>query len=132
MEFLPEPFPQRQTGPGDSLISNTEMKNANVFIDVDLTLVDANGQLLSGAREALSRLKEEGCHLFLWSTCGADYCRKIANLHGLSDFFEGFTAKPDILVDDMPSTCVTSLVYNVHQETSWPALAEKIIAKHID
>ena len=72
------------------------MKNANVFIDVDLTLVDANGKLLSGAREALSRLKDEGCHLFLWSTC------------------------------------VTSLVYNVHQVTSWLALAEKIIAKHID
>jgi hypothetical protein len=108
------------------------MKNANIFIDVDLTLVDANGKLLSGAREALSRLKKGGCHLFLWSTCGADYCRKIANLHGLSDFFEGFTAKPDILIDDMPSTCTTSLVYNVHQETSWPALAEKIIAKHID
>jgi hypothetical protein len=108
------------------------MKNANIFVDVDLTLVGANGQLLSGAREALSRLKDEGCHLFLWSTCGADYCRKIANLHGLSDFFEGFTAKPDILIDDMPSTCVTSLIYNVHQEASWPVLAEKIIAKHID
>ncbi len=132
MVFLSEPFPKRRTGPGDPLISDTEMKNANIFIDVDLTLVDANGKLLSGARDALSRLKEEGCHLFLWSTCGADYCRKIANIHGLGDFFEGFTAKPDILVNDMPSTCVTSLVYNVHQATSWPALAEKIIAKHID
>ncbi len=108
------------------------MKNANIFIDVDLTLVDANRQLLAGAREALSRLKDEGCHLFLWSTCGADYCRKIASLHGLSDFFEGFTAKPDILIDDMPSTCVTSLVYDVQQETSWQSLAEKIIEKHID
>jgi hypothetical protein len=25
------------------------MKNANVFVDVDLTLVDANGELLAGA-----------------------------------------------------------------------------------
>ena len=41
------------------------MKNANVFIDVDLTLVDANGRLLDGAREGLSRLKNQGCHLFL-------------------------------------------------------------------
>jgi hypothetical protein len=31
------------------------MKNANVFIDVDLTLVDANGKLLAGARESLER-----------------------------------------------------------------------------
>ncbi len=37
------------------------MKNANVFVDVDLTLVDANGKLLSGAREALQRLRDEGC-----------------------------------------------------------------------
>jgi hypothetical protein len=29
------------------------MKNANVFVDVDLTLVDANGKLLDGAREGL-------------------------------------------------------------------------------
>ena len=43
------------------------MKNANIFVDVDLTLVDANGKLLDGAREALQRLRDEGCHLFLWS-----------------------------------------------------------------
>src|SRR5262245_6463556 len=32
------------------------MKAANVFVDVDLTLVDANGNLLDGAREGLQRL----------------------------------------------------------------------------
>jgi hypothetical protein len=37
-----------------------------------------------------------------------------------------------ILIDDMPSTCVTSFVYNVQHETSWPVLAEKIINKHLD
>jgi hypothetical protein len=108
------------------------MKNANIFVDVDLTLVDANGKLLDGAREALIKLKEQGCHLFVWSTCGADYCRKIAALHGLTELFEGFTAKPDILIDDMPSTCVTSLIYNVQEEKSWRAMAERIIKKHID
>jgi hypothetical protein len=29
------------------------MKNANVFVDVDLTLVDANGRILPGAAEGL-------------------------------------------------------------------------------
>jgi hydroxymethylpyrimidine pyrophosphatase-like HAD family hydrolase len=43
------------------------MRNANVFVDVDLTLVDANGKLLAEAREALQRLRDKGCHLFLWS-----------------------------------------------------------------
>jgi len=46
------------------------MKNANVFVDVDLTLVDANNRRLEGAREGLLALKGAGCHLFLWSTAG--------------------------------------------------------------
>ncbi len=108
------------------------MKNANVFVDVDLTLVDANGRLLDGARDGLAHLHEKGCHLFLWSTVGAEYCRKVAALHGLTDFFEGFTAKPDIVIGDMPSTCVSPFVYNVQEEPSWPALAKRIVAKHVD
>jgi hydroxymethylpyrimidine pyrophosphatase-like HAD family hydrolase len=47
------------------------MKNANIFVDVDLTLVDANRNLLTGAAEALTKLRDKGCHLFLWSTNGA-------------------------------------------------------------
>jgi hypothetical protein len=108
------------------------MKNANVFVDVDLTLVDANGKLLEGAREGLQRLRDAGCHLFLWSTNGADYCRNVAALHRLADFFEGFSAKPDIIIDDMPSTCVAPFVYDVQKEASWPVLAGRIIEKHVD
>ena len=108
------------------------MKNANIFVDVDLTLVDANGMLLGGAREALEMLRDKGCHLFLWSSNGADYCRKIAGLHGLTELFEGFTAKPDIIVDDMPSTCIAPFVYDVRQESSWRALAKRILDKHVD
>jgi len=108
------------------------MKNATVFVDVDLTLIDANGKLLDGAREALQRLRDEGCHLFLWSTGGADYCRKVAHLHGMTEFFEGFTAKPDIIIDDMPSTAVAPLIFNVQEEASWQSMVERIIDKHID
>jgi hypothetical protein len=108
------------------------MKNANVFVDVDLTLVDANCRLLDGAREGLKQLKEKGCHLFLWSTCGAEHCRRVADLHGLTEFFEGFSAKPDIVIDDMPSTCVSPFVYGIQQEQSWEKVVERIIKKHID
>jgi hypothetical protein len=108
------------------------MKNANIFVDVDLTLVDARGQMLAGATEALTKLQEKGCHLFLWSSNGADYARKIAGLYGLTEMFEGFSAKPDIIIDDMPGTALNPFVFDVNQETSWPALAEKIIRKHID
>jgi len=108
------------------------MKNANIFVDVDLTLVDANRNLLAGAAEALNTLKAKGCHLFLWSTNGADYARKVAGLHGLNDLFEGFAAKPDIIIDDMPGTVLNPFVFDVNGEASWPALAEKIVRKHID
>ena len=108
------------------------MKNANIFIDVDLTLVDAQGRLLDGAREALQRFVDEGCHLFLWSSVGVEYCRKIAALHQLTDFFEGYASKPDIIIDDMPGTAQASFFYNVHDEASWTAMAERIIDKHVD
>jgi hypothetical protein len=108
------------------------VKNANIFIDVDLTLVDADGNLLVGAREALERFVNKGCHLFLWSSVGVEYARKVAALHKLTDLFEGFASKPDIIIDDMPSTAQTSFVFNVHDEASWSAMAERIIAKHVD
>jgi phosphoglycolate phosphatase-like HAD superfamily hydrolase len=108
------------------------MKNANVFVDVDLTLIDANGRMLAGAAEALTKLKDKGCHLFLWSTNGADYARKVASLYHLTEMFEGFAAKPDIIIDDMPGTVLNPFVFDVNTEASWPALADRIILKHID
>lgn len=94
------------------------MKNANVFVDVDLTLVDANQKLLPGATEALAKLRDKGCHLFLWSTNGANYARKIASLYHLIEMFEGFSAKPDILIDDMPGTVLNPFVFDVNTEAS--------------
>ena len=108
------------------------VKNANIFVDVDLTLVDAQCRLLDGAREALQRLRDEGCHLFLWSSVGVEYARKVAALHGLTELFEGYASKPDIIIDDMPSTVQTPFIYNVQDEQSWQSLAERIIEKHVD
>ena len=109
------------------------MKNANIFIDVDLTLIDAKYSLIPGAREGLTQLKDERMSfIFLWSTNGADYARKIASLYHLTEMFEGFAAKPDIIIDDMPGTVLNPFVFDVNTELSWPALADKIIHKHID
>ena len=108
------------------------MKNANVFVDVDPTLVDAGGRLLDGAREGLQRLRDEGCHLFLWSSVGAEYARRVADQLGLTELFEGFTAKPDIVIDDMPSTAHAPFVYSINSETSWQELAAEIIERHVD
>jgi phosphoglycolate phosphatase-like HAD superfamily hydrolase len=108
------------------------MRNANIFVDVDQTLVDPNGKLLEGVREALDKLKDKGCHLFLWSTNGTEYATKVAELHGLKDIFEGYAAKPDIIIDDMPGTALNPFVFDVNAEESWPALADKILRKHVD
>ncbi len=108
------------------------MKNANVFVDVDLTLVDAKGALLPGAKQGLEKLRDAGCHLYLWSSVGVEYARKVAALHRLTDLFEGYAAKPDIVIDDMPSTAVAPFVFNVQDEISWEKMAERIIEKHVD
>jgi phosphoglycolate phosphatase-like HAD superfamily hydrolase len=108
------------------------MKNANIFVDVDQTLIDANGKLLAGAPEALMKLKDKGCHLFLWSTNGAEYATKVAQINGLKELFEGFVAKPDIIIDDMPGTALNPFVFDVNNEESWPMLADKILRKHVD
>jgi competence transcription factor ComK len=108
------------------------MRNVNVFVDVDLTLVDANGFVLHGAIEGLQKLKERGCHLFLWSSVGVDYAKATAGRLGLTDLFEGFASKPDIIIDDMPGTVLNPFVFNVQEENSWPEMADRILKKHID
>lgn len=108
------------------------MKNVNVYVDVDLTLVDAQGFPLPDAARALQALYDAGCHLFLWSTGGGDYCRRIADRCGIAHLFEAFLPKPDIYIDDMPSTIFHSLLFNVGDEGSWPALADKIVSQHVD
>ncbi len=108
------------------------MKNANIFVDIDLTLIEANGRLRHGAADALMKLQDKGCHVFLWSTNGADYARRVAKINGLEALFEGFSAKPDIIIDDMPGTALNPFVFDVNTESSWESLADKIIRKHID
>jgi phosphoglycolate phosphatase-like HAD superfamily hydrolase len=88
--------------------------------------------LIAGAREALEALRSSGFHLYLWSSMGADYTRRVAVHHQLEAFFEGFLAKPDIVIDDVPSSTVSPYVYRVHDDRSWPAVAEKIIRRHTD
>ena len=105
------------------------MKNANVFVDVDLTLIDANGRVLDGAIESLQQLKD---HLFLWSTAGMEYARSTAQRLGIANFFESFCSKPDIIIDDMPSTVLNPFVFNVQAEQSWESMVKTILEKHID
>jgi hypothetical protein len=107
------------------------MKNVNIFVDVDLTLVDQNGALLPGALEALRQLHKRGCHLYLWSTRGVDDVRSLVVKYKIEDVIEGVVPKPDIIIDDMPSTCLNPFVFDVNAEESWQALAKKILDDYV-
>ena len=107
------------------------MKNVHVYVDVDLTLIDELGRLLPDAVEGLLTLREAGCTLFLWSTCGADYCREVAGKYEITPLFEAFLPKPDIYIDDMPSTVFRGLVYDVRSGRGWEAVAAEIARKHV-
>ncbi len=72
----------------------------SISIDVDLTLINANGELLPGVVEGLKVLKDKGYLLTLWSYGGEEYARSVAKKHKLESFFEGYTTKPDLVIDD--------------------------------
>ena len=73
-----------------------------ISIDVDLTIVDENEELLLGVIEGLKTLKDKGFMLTLWSHGGEDRARMIARKHNLCCFFDGYATKPDLIVDDDP------------------------------
>lgn len=108
------------------------MKNANVFVDVDLTLVDQSRHLLEGAKEGLESLVAKGCHVYLWSTGGAEYCQKIARLHKLETLIEGCCPKPDIIIDDMPSTALNPFHFDVNRNGGWKNTVEELLRRHVD
>lgn len=91
----------------------------NVCIDVDLTLVDEDGELLPGALEALTRLQDFPCRMTLWSAAGAEYSRSIAARHQLEHFFEGYAGKPDLAIDDDPKSLVLKKLIVKDAEQTW-------------
>src|ERR1700722_9245120 len=107
------------------------MRNVNIYVDVDLTLVDHQGVFLPNAVEAMHALYDAGFHLFVWSTAGAAYCRQIADRGHIADLFESFLPKPDIYIDDMPATIFNGLLFDVQKEADWLSLANKIIREHV-
>jgi|SRR3974390_2493174 len=74
-----------------------------VFVDVDDTLVRSVGSKripMPRVMDRVRRLHNEGATLYLWSSGGADYARESAQQLGISDCFEGFLPKPNLIIDD--------------------------------
>ena len=98
-----------------------------ISIDVDLTLINENGEVLPGAIEGLKSLKAKGYLLMLWSYGGEDYARSVAQKHKLEKFFEGYAAKPDLVIDDDFEAISQLPTIDVRVAKDWTQIAERTI-----
>ncbi len=71
-----------------------------ISIDVDLTIVGENEELFPGVVEGLKALKDKGYILTLWSYGGEERARLVAKENNLTQFFDGYACKPDLVIDD--------------------------------
>lgn len=97
-----------------------------VCIDVDLTVVDQDGNLLPGVIENLKSLKGRGCELILWSYGGGEYAANMARRHSIEDLFVGFSSKPDIAVDDESEKVASFAVVDAAASKDWNAIGNEI------
>ena len=99
----------------------------NVCIDVDLTVIDEEGELLPGVLEALTKLRGVSCELTLWSAAGAEYAKSVAARHKLGEFFEGFAGKPDLAIDDDPQSLVLRKLIVKKPDDHWNEIHQEAI-----
>lgn len=97
-----------------------------VCIDVDLTVVDEDGNLLPGVIENLKSLKGRGCELILWSYGGGEYAEQMARRHKIADLFVGFSSKPDIAVDDESEKVASFAVVDAAAAKDWNAIGSEV------
>ena len=99
------------------------------FIDVDLTIIDIQGNLLPDVEKTLKELTLR-YQLICWSAGGAEYATRILEKHDLLPYFMYVLSKPDILVDDAPEGIVNSAnkVY-IKDRNSWSTVWNQIFHK---
>jgi hypothetical protein len=82
----------------------------NIYMDVDGTLLNSNEGVDPRAAETLRQivLKLRGdfpdSDLYLWSGAGGAYAQEKAKEHKLDGLFKAFLGKPDVIIDDKPSS----------------------------
>lgn len=78
-----------------------------IYVDVDDTFVRSAGAKripVPAVIQHVRHLQNEGAILYCWSSGGADYARSSAEEFGISDCFVAFLPKPNILLDDQPTS----------------------------
>jgi|GEM_PF-3508617 len=108
------------------------MSVRTIFIDVDLTLINADNELLPGARKGLEWLKNsKGYKLVCWSAGGEEYARRILKMHALTGYFDAILDKPDIVIDDSPDRIIGSYnIVKVWDYKFWEGLKDNIFRKN--
>jgi hypothetical protein len=107
----------------------------NIFIDVDGTLLNTNEGIDPRAQEILRQIRRRmdaeypDSGLYLWSGAGGDYARSKAEEHGLAGFFSGFAGKPDVIVDDNPSSVSPRRTIMWRDDSQWQNLKSSVFAE---
>lgn len=105
----------------------------SVFIDVDLTLVDANSNLRAGVVEALQEMVDYGYELYAWSHGGYTRANAVITQYKLEHYFRAWMGKPDMIIDDsLPEELVSARRVNYLNagkpgfwERIWPEIFHK-------
>lgn len=99
------------------------------YIDVDLTLIDIEDQLLDGVEEGLKWMSKRYT-LICWSAGGEEYARKICEMHGLTKYFKHILDKPDLIVDDSPDSILKHTnIIRIRAKNSWLHIRDKVFHK---
>ncbi len=75
----------------------------HIYVDIDDTLVRSYGSKripISATIEHIKELRSQGAILYCWSSGGAEYAKNTAEDLGISNIFEAFLPKPQMLLDD--------------------------------
>ena len=105
-------------------------------MDVDGTLLNSNGQMDPRAKEILRqtvlKLSAEypDSGLYLWSGAGGAYARKAAEDCGVVSFFAGFSGKPDVIVDDNPSSVFPRRAIIWRGDGQWGTFPKKLFIEN--
>lgn len=75
------------------------MPCSELFVDVDGTVIDDEGNICEGAKERIKQWADR-YNLTLWSRTGEEWARKIATRNGIEKYFKRIIPKPDGFVDN--------------------------------
>lgn len=98
-------------------------------IDVDLTLVDLDTELLPGVEKQLRKLVKK-YKLMAWSAGGEEYARAVLRRAKIDQYFTHIVGKPFVIIDDEPDSIMKKArIVQIHGPKTWDNLWDKIFGK---